>query len=174
VSESIDPAHFRAVMGYVPTSVVVVTGFDAAGEAHGITIGSFVSVSLQPALVGFFPALDSVTWSAIEPSGTFCVNVLRSDQADLCWQFAKEAEHRFQGVKWSPAPNGSPIIDGCLAWIDCSVHSVTEIGDHYFVVGDVLHMAHADEEPKDTNTVSKEADAMVFFRGKVSGVGSDS
>lgn len=164
MTQPVDPNHFRSVMGQIPTSVVVVTGFDAAGEPHGITIGSFVSVSLTPPMVGFFPTLDSVTWAAIEPSGTFCINVLRADQADLCWQFAKESEHRFQGVQWSPAPNGSPIIDGGVAWIDCAVNSIHEIGDHYFVVGDVLHMAQQDPPlgPADT--------AMVFYRGKVSGV----
>jgi len=169
MSDSVEPAHFRAVMGNVPTSVVVVTGVDAAGEPHGITIGSFVSVSLRPPLVGFFPAVDSVTWAAIEPSGTFCVNVLSAEQADLCWQFAKESEHRFQGISWSPAPNGSPIIDGCVAWIDCSVHSITEIGDHYFVVGDVLHMTR-----QDLGNAEDQSNAMVFFRGKVSGVDLES
>lgn len=167
MSSPVDPTHFRSVMGHVPTSVVVVTGFDAAGEPQGITIGSFVSVSLQPPMVGFFPAVDSVTWAAIEPSKTFCVNVLRSDQAELCWQFAKEADHRFQGVSWSPAPNGSPIIDGCVAWIDCAVHSVNEVGDHYFVVGNVLHMDQHDPP------LAQQDSAMVFYRGKVSGVHSD-
>jgi flavin reductase (DIM6/NTAB) family NADH-FMN oxidoreductase RutF len=161
MSASIDPGNFRAVLGHVPTSVVVVTGVDATGEPHGITIGSFVSVSLQPALVGFLPSVDSVTWSAIEPSGKFCVNVLAADQDELCWQFAKDTEHRFQGVQWSPAPSGSPIIEDCIAWIDCELHTVSEVGDHYFVVGHVNHLSHIAEDRR----------AMVFFRGKVSGVG---
>ena len=147
-------------MGFVPTSVVVVTGSDAAGEPQGITIGSFVSVSLTPPLVGFLPTVDSTTWAAIEPSGRFCINVLSADQEDLCWQFAKDVEHRFQGVQWSPSPNGAPIIEDCVAWIDCSIHSVTEVGDHYFVVGKAEHMSHV--EGNDA--------AMVFFRGKIAGV----
>lgn len=51
---SFDSALFRAVLGHVPTSVVVVTGLNAQGVAFGLTIGSFASVSLDPPLVGFF------------------------------------------------------------------------------------------------------------------------
>jgi 3-hydroxy-9,10-secoandrosta-1,3,5(10)-triene-9,17-dione monooxygenase reductase component len=160
MATSIDPTYFRSVLGRVPTSVVVVTGCDAAGQPHGITIGTFVSVSLDPPLIGFLPTIDSTTWAAIEPSGSFCVNVLAVDQEELCWQFAKDTEHRFQGVKWNPAPSGSPIIQDCVAWIDCSLHSVTEVGDHYFVVGQTEHMAPGDDNRS----------AMIFSRGKIAGI----
>ena len=80
MSAPFDSAHFRAVLGHVPTSVVVVTGLDAQGAAFGITIGSFASVSLDPPLVGFFPGVRSQSWAAIRESGRFCVNVLGSHQ----------------------------------------------------------------------------------------------
>ena len=75
VTASFDPAKFRQVLGHVPTSVVVVTGIGTDGKPYGITIGSFVSVSLEPALVGFLPGLNSHSWQAIAASGKFCVNV---------------------------------------------------------------------------------------------------
>ena len=40
-----DSKHFRSVLGHLPTGVVVVTGLDADGAPHGLTIGSFVSIS---------------------------------------------------------------------------------------------------------------------------------
>ncbi len=147
-------------MGHIPTSVVVVTGLDAKGVPHGITIGSFVSVSLDPPLVGFLPGVSSRSWSAIAESGRFCVNVLASDQEEICWRFAKESDDKFAGVAWSPAPGGGPLIDGCVAWIDCAVESETAAGDHWFVVGRVEAM----------DTAPGATDAMVFFRGKVTGV----
>jgi flavin reductase (DIM6/NTAB) family NADH-FMN oxidoreductase RutF len=146
-------------MGAVPTSVVVVTGFDAAGAPHGITIGSFVSVSLEPPLVGFLPGVSSKTWLAIRDSKTFCVNVLSADQDELCWRFAKEAENRFEGVDWSPSKNGTPALAGALATLDCDLASDNQHGDHFFVVGRVTHLSAIDA-----------GDAMVFFRGKVVGV----
>lgn len=153
----IDSKHFRAVLGHAPTSVVVVSGLDATSEPQGITIGSFASVSLSPPLVGFFVGVSSRTWSLIEPQGSFCVNVLAADQSELCWRFAKESENRFEGVDWNPTPSGCPILGGVVAWIDCSVHSVTEVGDHYLVVGEVQHLDLGESTDS----------AMVFFRGKV-------
>ena len=154
---TIDSKHFRHVLGHATTSVVVVAGLDAAAEPQGITIGSFASVSLTPPLVGFFVGVSSRTWSLIEPQGSFCVNVLAAQQSDLCWRFAKESENRFEGIEWNASPSGNPILGGVTAWIDCSLYSVTEIGDHYLVVGEVRHL----DLGEDTDS------AMVFFRGKV-------
>ncbi len=154
---TIDSKHFRHVLGHAPTSVVVVTGLDAAAEPQGITIGSFASVSLTPPLVGFFVGVSSRTWSLVEPQSSFCVNVLAAQQGELCWRFAKESESRFEGIEWNPSPSGNPILGGVTAWIDCSLHSVTEFGDHYLVIGEVQHL----DLGEDTDS------AMVFFRGKV-------
>lgn len=148
------------MLSNVPTSVVIVTGLDANSEPHGITIGTFTSVSLEPPLVGFLPGINSTSWPLIASNGSFCVNVLSSQQTELCWKFAKEAENRFDGINWSAAPSGSPIIDGSLAWIDCAIHSITEFGDHLLVVGRVEHLMKNDPA----------VDAMVFFAGKVTSV----
>jgi len=158
---SIDPRHFRNVLGHFPTGVTVVTGLDPDGVPLGITIGSFVSVSLDPPLVGFLPGKSSRSWPRIAAGGSFCANILGAGQDELCWRFAKEpAEgevHKFGGVDWKPAPSGSPILPGAIGWIDCSVDTVHDAGDHLFVVGRVNAMEHADAVDN----------AMIFFRGKV-------
>ena len=152
-----DSAKFRQVLGHVPTSVVVVTGRGTDGTPHGITIGSFVSVSLDPPLVGFLPGLSSRSWAEIAASGRFCVNVLADGQEDLCWRFAKEADDRFAGLEWNDSPNGMPELPGCVATIDCSIHSQIERGDHYMVVGHVLSL----------DNIHDAGDAMAFYKGKV-------
>ena len=150
------------MLGRVPTSVVVVTGIGPDGQPSGITIGSFTSVSLDPPLVGFLPGTSSKSWAAIRSSGRFGVNVLGASQSDICWLFAKEGDDKFAGVTWTPSALGNPVIDGAAAYIDCSVHSETVVGDHYFVVGLVDSM----------NANDSVTDAMVFFRGKVTHVAS--
>ncbi len=166
MSANFDSATFRKVLGHLPTGVVVVTGVDALGEPAGITIGSFVSVSLDPPLVGFFPGQASRSWAHIAQGNGFCANVLTDNQSELCWRFAQEPEGglatRFDGVKWTKSSSGMPILDGALAVIECSVESVTSAGDHHFVLGRVQQLS--------ANAASHEA--MVFYRGKVSGVSS--
>ncbi len=160
MSTDFDSKQFRAVLGHVPTSVVVITGLNAKGDPFGITIGSFASVSLEPPLIGFFPGVNSQSWAAIRESGHFCVNVLGAAQEDLCWRFAKEGDDKFAGVEWNASDSGSPMLPGCIAYIDCDVEEETVAGDHYFVQGRVSSLTHADEV----------SNAMAFFRGKVSSV----
>jgi flavin reductase (DIM6/NTAB) family NADH-FMN oxidoreductase RutF len=166
-----DSLRFRQVLGHFPTGVTVVTGLVHGddGDARrvpkptGVTIGSFTSVSLDPPLVGFLPAFTSDSWRDIRPSAAFCVNVLADDQVDYCWRFAKEADDRFDGIRWEPAPvTGSPILPGVVAWIDCTVERELDAGDHWLVVGRVEALDHADPWPN----------PMVFFRGQVGGYSS--
>lgn len=156
----IDSAQFRQVLGHFPTGVTVITGLDADGNPRGVTIGSFTSVSLDPPLVGFLPGKSSTSWPAIAETGRFLVNVLGSSQGELCWRFAKDSESRCDGLEWVPAPSGLPILPGVVAWIDCSIEHVYEMGDHWFVLGRVNELAHSADV----------SDAMVFFRGKVAGI----
>ena len=44
----IDPAEFRRVLGHFPTGVTVVTSGSSASPV-GVAIGSFASISLDPA-----------------------------------------------------------------------------------------------------------------------------
>jgi 3-hydroxy-9,10-secoandrosta-1,3,5(10)-triene-9,17-dione monooxygenase reductase component len=137
--------EFRTVLGHFPTGVTVVTAIDPSdGDPIpvGLTIGSFTSVSLEPPLVGFLPQTDSDTWKAIERSGRFVVNELNCEQGELCWRFAKSGneQERFDGVGWRPAPSGAPILDQAVAWIDCEIEGVHEMGDHYFVLGRVTDL----------------------------------
>jgi flavin reductase (DIM6/NTAB) family NADH-FMN oxidoreductase RutF len=157
VTTDFDSAYFRSVLGHVPTCVVVITGLNSDAQPVGITIGSFASVSLDPPLVGFFPGVHSRSWAAIKESGKFCVNVLGAEQEQLCWTFAKEGDDKFADVKWSSSPTGQPLLDGVIASIDCEIESETVAGDHFFVLGRVVNLHHADNADN----------AMVFFRGKV-------
>jgi flavin reductase (DIM6/NTAB) family NADH-FMN oxidoreductase RutF len=57
-------------------------------------------------------------------------------------------------VGWRKASGGSPVLDGVLAWIDCSIADVVEEGDHYIVVGRVNDLE-----------VMHEGGPLLFFRG---------
>ena len=164
-----DSDHFRTVMGHFPTGVTVVTGLDGDGQPHGFTIGSFTSVSLDPPLVGFLPQIGSETWEAMAASGGFCVNVLSDRQSDLCWTFAKSGAEatRFEGVDWHAAPSGSPVLDRAVAWIDCSVEHVYDMGDHHFVLGRVGALdADADHD-------GEPPEPLLFFKGALGGFAAE-
>lgn len=137
---SIDPKHFRRVLGHFPTGVAVITGLDAEGKPGGLAIGSFSSVSLDPPLVAFMPDKSSSTWPKIRDRGHFCVNILGSDQEEVCRTFALSGGDKFASLAWKPAGSGSPVLDGVLAWIDCDLEVIHEAGDHDIVIGRVREL----------------------------------
>jgi flavin reductase (DIM6/NTAB) family NADH-FMN oxidoreductase RutF/DNA-binding IclR family transcriptional regulator len=151
---AIDPKHFRRVLGHFPTGVAVISGLDPEGKPAGMAIGSFSSVSLDPPLVAFLPDKSSTSWPKIAPSGKFCVNILASEQEDICRTFAVKGGDKFAELKWSPAGTGSPRLDGVLAWIDCDVEVIHDAGDHLIVIGRVREL-----------DVANPSLPLVFFQG---------
>lgn len=151
----IDPRHFRDVLGTYPTGVCVITAADADGHRSGLVVGSFTSISLDPPLVGFFPDKRSSTWPKIEKIGRFCVNVLGADQLELCKRFASRADDKFAELAHGHTPSGQPMFEDAIAWIDCRIERIEDIGDHWLVVGAVEAM---DKRAEGT--------PLLFFRGQ--------
>ncbi|MDE2563662.1 MAG: flavin reductase family protein [Sphingomonadales bacterium] len=133
----IDLQTFRDVLGCYPTGVCVITSSDAGGRRFGLVVGSFTSISLDPPLVGFFPDKGSGSWVQIEATGRFCVNVLGSDQLELCRRFAARGGDKFAELAHGHSPAGLPLLEDALAWIDCRIERVEDIGDHWLAVGAV-------------------------------------
>lgn len=143
MSEPIDPRRFRHVLGHFPTGVVAVTSCDEDGGPVAMIVGSFTSVSLSPPLVAFLPGKQSTTSPKIVRSGRFCVNVLGAHQEPVCRYLAAAGPRRFDGLDWTLSPNGLPLLDSAVAWIECVVEAVHDAGDHDIVVGRVISLEAA-------------------------------
>ncbi|MCW2754345.1 MAG: flavin reductase domain protein FMN-binding protein [Marmoricola sp.] len=156
--------QFRDVLGLFCSGVTVVTSV-SDGAPVGMTCQSFSSVSLEPPLVMFSPAKTSRAWPLMQRAGFFCVNILAADQADLSNGMATKGDEKFNGVGWSTATTGAPVIDGVLGYIDCTVHQVIEAGDHYVVIGRVKQLAFGDRHGGETTTAVAAADPLLFFSG---------
>jgi 3-hydroxy-9,10-secoandrosta-1,3,5(10)-triene-9,17-dione monooxygenase reductase component len=150
--------NFRDVLGCFASGITVVTTM-SNGAPVGMTCQSFSSVSLDPPLVLFVPARSSRAWPLIQRSGRFCVNLLAADQESLSGRMASKRVDKFAGVAWSPAEvTGSPVIEGALAHLDCTIHAVHEAGDHFVVIGRVQHLEAA-PDPATT-------EPLLYFRGR--------
>ncbi|MFB9838982.1 flavin reductase family protein [Actinoallomurus acaciae] len=152
---AIDGRRFRSILGRFATGVVAITAIDpATGAPTGLAANSFTSVSLEPALVSFCVAHTSTTWPRLRAAERLCVNILSAPQREVCLQFAAKGAEKFAGLEWSESPGGGPVIDGALAWLDCSVEAEYPAGDHMIVVARVHHLdRHHDGEP------------LIFYKG---------
>ncbi|WP_245721987.1 flavin reductase family protein [Nocardia crassostreae] len=146
-SREIDPAAFKAVLGRFASGVTVITALDQ-GEPVGFACQSFASLSLEPPLVSFFPARTSSTWPRIRSAGSFCVNILADHQTDICRQLGRPGADKFAGVDWTASENGSPLLTGALASIDCALHDEVDGGDHTIVIARVTGLnEHSEAKP---------------------------
>ena len=149
-----DPAWFRHVLGQFPTGVCVVTAAGEGGQPIAMVVGSFTSVSLDPPLVAFLPAKSSSTWRKLSGSRHYCVNVLSSDQEDLCRKIANKAPNPFAALEISIGENGAPRLPDTLAAIECDLESIVDAGDHEIVLCRVSALQ-----------LGPGAAPLIFFRG---------
>ncbi|MFI1357866.1 flavin reductase family protein [Streptomyces sp. NPDC020898] len=154
-TDAIDGRQFRDVLGNFPTSVVAITTTDAEERPHGMIVGTFTSVSLDPPLVSFLVGRSSTTLGTIRTAGRFCANALAGNQERLSRKLATgPARQRFADTPWQTSPLGNPVLDGIVAWVDCTVEQIVEIGDHLLVVGRVHGLL-----------VESMKTPLLFFRG---------
>jgi flavin reductase (DIM6/NTAB) family NADH-FMN oxidoreductase RutF len=136
----VEPGFFRKVMGHFVTGVTVVTTLED-DRPWGITVNALSSVSLEPALI--VVALDrrrTVT-PKLRAAGRYAVNILAEGQEALadCFAGARFTPGRdeFCGAAWTAGPTGLPLLEGVIAWLECTVVDTIPAGDHDLFIGSV-------------------------------------
>jgi flavin reductase (DIM6/NTAB) family NADH-FMN oxidoreductase RutF len=140
-------------MGTLPTGVTVVTASGPEGPA-GATANAVCSLSIEPMLMLACLDRGSRTLLAVQGANRFAVNVLHAGQEEIARAFATKAPvaDKWAGVPWSER-DGTPALDGALAFVACDLRDVIAGGDHVIVTGEVTAL--------ETN----EAGAPLVFHG---------
>lgn len=143
---------FRSVMGRFPTGVAVVT-FLRKGEPAGITVNSFLPVSMDPPLVLVSLRRESSVVHHLAIGDRYGVNFLSEAQQDLAAHFAGKPVaglvpvfHHEQVV---------PLIVDSLAHIVARVIDVHAAGDHNLYIAAVEYLWQGTE-----------AQPLIFYSGR--------
>lgn len=142
------PEHaleLRTALGKFATGVTVVTTGTEAGPI-GMTANSFTSVSLNPPLVLWCPAVVSERHDAFVQASHFAIHILTAEQRPLSDAFAREAQP-FHLCDWVEGPHGMPLIQGTAARLECVTENVTLAGDHSIVLGRVTRVTTEEAVP---------------------------
>ena len=143
----IDP--FREAMARVAGAVAIIAApFDAG--FRGLTASGLVAASLEPPLV--LVCLDrlSITRDAVVGAGVFGASVLTSRQRFLAERFAGRApsvDPAWREVPHRVGDKGAPLVEGALAWFECTVIAVHEAGDHDAVLGEATSAGYGSGDP---------------------------
>ncbi len=128
--------EFRLALRNFASGITVVTT-TSAGQQFGITVSAFTSVSLEPPLILVCIDKRASIHDHLAEGAAFAVNILAADQQDLSQRFASKVEDRFANVATTTDANGSPLLDGALAHLQCRVVQAYAGGDHTICVGEV-------------------------------------
>jgi flavin reductase (DIM6/NTAB) family NADH-FMN oxidoreductase RutF len=109
----------------------------ANGRASGLVATWVSAASIDPErplmLAGLSP--NHFTTELVQASGGFGLHLVKPEQADLVWRFGLSSGRdtdKFLGLAHRAGKTGSPILDDCLAWLDCQVVHRYDAGDRLF------------------------------------------
>lgn len=141
-----DTKAYRRCLGQFGTGVTVVTACHGPSIA-GMTVNSFASVSLDPPLVLWSAKKKSPSFAVFAEAAAFAINILARDQSALSTHFGQSGENKFEGVSWTEGVSGTPLLDGCVATIECRTAKRVDGGDHLILVGEVQWFKNHQRDP---------------------------
>jgi len=144
---SFDRFDLRKAFGSFGTGVTIVTTKTHDERLVGLTVNSFSSVSLAPAIVLWSLQKTSPNLDAFESGDRFVVNVLSQDQLSHSRRFASPIPHKFEGVSVRFGLAGLPVLEGCAAVFECRKLQSIEVGDHVLYLGQVEAYEYHDKTP---------------------------
>jgi flavin reductase (DIM6/NTAB) family NADH-FMN oxidoreductase RutF len=141
---SVDQAVFRRIMGQFATGVTIIT-VQHGDLMHGMTANTFTSLSLDPPMVLFCVGKTARMAGLLEGADGFAINILAADQEDLSRHFAgRQAQSEIELLRKGPV---APLVPGSLGALSCTIETMHAGGDHWIVVGRVVELHQADNEP---------------------------
>jgi flavin reductase (DIM6/NTAB) family NADH-FMN oxidoreductase RutF len=131
--------QLRALMRRFPAGVAVVT-VEVEGERLGLTVSSFMSLSLEPPLVGAAISRQAALHELLGRAGGFSVSLLAEGQGAVAAHFARGVPPiaLWHGVPTREGASGAPLIEGAIGWLECSTWGRFDTGDHTLFVGEAL------------------------------------
>lgn len=141
----------RDAFGKFATGVTIVTCQTATGPVC-MTVNSFTSVSLDPALVLWALDRNSTRFDAFANATHYAIHVLDHRQKDIALDAARDGSALARHVTTLSEQN-VPLLADCLARFECERVAMHGAGDHELIVGRVL------------NAELREGQALTFFSG---------
>ncbi len=140
----VNSASLRKALGYFGTGVCVVTAMQET-EHVAMTINSFSSVSLEPALILWSIRNESRLLDTFVSGDTFNISILAEDQVDLSNRCARGGRNPLLDHEYEMGCNGQPVLVGALTTFECLKWSAIPAGDHITIFGEVTHLHHNDK-----------------------------
>ena len=137
----------KDAFGRFATGIGVAACRNQDGSFSAITINSFTSVSLDPALVLWCIENRASAYPAFMSGDNYSISILRSDQQAMSERFARYQPTPLAADEVEVWVTGAPILKDRLAGFDCKISARHKAGDHVILVGEVMQFDSANGAP---------------------------
>lgn len=141
------------------SGTAIVTVLDCDGGYRGVSVSSFIVVSIEPPIAAVALSMDGSVHRLFAGGTMFAISLLEGSQTFIAERFAGRApvpDAAFTGVPHVVHPSGVPVIEGAIGWCVAAVVRVIPAGDHVLILGEVQD----GETPDDTD------DPLVTYEGR--------
>ncbi len=126
----------------VSYGLYVVSSTDGT-QPNGYVANTVFQVTAQPARFAVACNKDNYTCGLISQSRVFAISVLQQEtKAELIGLFGYKSGrtlNKYASVRYRLGQTGAPILlEDALAWFECRVVQVIDVGTHLLFVGEVL------------------------------------
>ncbi|HVO46502.1 MAG TPA: flavin reductase family protein [Steroidobacteraceae bacterium] len=132
--------RLRDAFGRFGTGVAVAIARSHCGVPSGVTINSFVSVSLDPPLVAFGLASRAHCLSHFLEAPAVAISVLRHDQKWIAANFSRPSAARWTGMPIVTSPSRQLVVRDALVAFECVPERHVTAGDHVVLMLSVRHV----------------------------------
>ena len=141
-----DTADVNRFMWAIP-NVLCLVGSRAGAERNAMTTSWVTQVSMEPVLLAISVDSTAVTNRLIREGGSFSVNLWDRDDTTVFRRFSKPAEDEgdtLNGYSVRNGVTGVPIFEDAIAWTECRVHDIVDVGTHDIFLGEVVEVGISD------------------------------
>lgn len=135
-------------MAHMTYGIYVLT--TRTGETINGMIASWVSqVSFDPPLFMVAVHPNRYSHDLLVQSGHFALHVIDDQQKDLLARFkGPVAREKFDAIAWHEGVTGCPILEDCIASVECRITQQLVPGNHTLFVGEAVDAVfHAEKRP---------------------------
>ncbi len=143
------------IMNRMPYGLYII-GSVKDGEVNGMLADWVMQVSFEPRLVAVSFESDARTLENVRTSRVFTVNLLSQEEhsMELASKFAQpyngakvkgragaaatEIHHKLEGIAHTRTPDGCPVLEAAMGWLECEADDFVPAGDHTIVIGRVI------------------------------------
>ena len=157
---AINDETFKELMKRFASGVTLIT-FEDEGKLSGLTVSSFCSLSMNPPLILICIDKKIPSHNSLKNGASFGVNICTSEQGKLAWDFANSNINKNElilSLSHRITDDKVPLLNDCLASMECTLKETYEGGDHTIFVGQI-----------ESGDFSEESDPLVYYK---SGLGN--